>query len=435
MNANSVSTNSINSTILIVDDEPLYLDLLGKLLEPHYRVRVANSGARALEALCSEPSPDLILLDVLMADMNGFDVLRKIRENTATHDIPVIFITSLHDDDSEQHGLELGAVDYVHKPLKNLTVLSRVRTQLDAKAARDMLRRNNQRLKNEVAEGACALEQAQRQLLQGEKMAAMGQLAAGIAHEINNPVSFVGSNLGTLETYLNEIFSVIAAYENGAAALGPHPAFEAAKALQQELDYDFLQRDSKALLAESKDGIKRVRQIVSDLRDFSRISENDWEWTDLHRGLDSTLNIVWNELKYHCTIEKNYGDLPPVRCLAAQLNQVFMNLLVNAAQAIERKGKITITTQPGNKGEVRIIISDTGKGIAAENLSHIFEPFYTTKPAGKGTGLGLSLSQNIIARHHGQLEASSEIGQGATFTITLPVDACLAQEESEKNED
>ncbi|EKE16649.1 MAG: pas [uncultured bacterium] len=370
-----------------------------------------------------------------MADMNGFDVLRKIRENTATHDIPVIFITSLHDDDSEQHGLELGAVDYVHKPLKNLTVLSRVRTQLDAKAARDMLRRNNQRLKNEVAEGACALEQAQRQLLQGEKMAAMGQLAAGIAHEINNPVSFVGSNLGTLETYLNEIFSVIAAYENGAAALGPHPAFEAAKALQQELDYDFLQRDSKALLAESKDGIKRVRQIVSDLRDFSRISENDWEWTDLHRGLDSTLNIVWNELKYHCTIEKNYGDLPPVRCLAAQLNQVFMNLLVNAAQAIERKGKITITTQPGNKGEVRIIISDTGKGIAAENLSHIFEPFYTTKPAGKGTGLGLSLSQNIIARHHGQLEASSEIGQGATFTITLPVDACLAQEESEKNED
>ena len=432
MNVNAVSDNAGRdaSTILIVDDEPLYLKLLGELLGPHYRVRAANSGVRALEALATEPCPDLILLDVLMADLDGFEVLRQIRENPATCDIPVIFITSLHDDDSEQHGLELGAVDYVHKPLKNLTVLSRVRTQLDAKAARDMLRRNNQRLKNQVAEGACALEKAQRQLLQGEKMAAMGQLAAGIVHEINNPIGFVGSNLGTLENYLNDIFTIVAAYEDAALQAPPNPALKGVQALRQALDYDFLQQDTKALLTESREGIKRVRQIVSDLRDFSRISDNDWEWADLHRGMDSTINIVWNELKYHCTIEKHYGELPLVRCLPSQLNQVFMNLLVNAAQAIEDKGTITISTGRVGESEVCINITDTGEGIPAQNLTHIFEAFYTTKPVGKGTGLGLSLSRSIIERHNGKIEVSSEVGQGTTFTITLPIDAGIAREET-----
>ncbi|MDD2744199.1 MAG: response regulator, partial [Rhodocyclaceae bacterium] len=210
---NTKQIQQADSTILIVDDEPLFLNALGELLRPHYHVRVATSGERALAALINEPRPDLILLDVMMPEMDGFEVLRRIQADESLREIPVIFITALHDDDSEQHGLALGAADYVHKPLKNLTVLSRVRAQLDAKAARDMLRKNNLRLTDQVAQGACALEQAQKQLLQSEKLAAMGQLAAGIAHEINNPVGFVGSNLTTLETYLQDIFAIVGAYE------------------------------------------------------------------------------------------------------------------------------------------------------------------------------------------------------------------------------
>lgn len=422
-----------DSTILIVDDEPLFLNALGELLRPHYHVRVATSGERALAALSNKPRPDLILLDVMMQKMDGFEVMRRIQADESLRDIPVIFITALHDDDSEQHGLALGAADYVHKPLKNLTILSRVRAQLDAKAAREMLRKNNLRLTDQVAQGACALEQAQEQLLQAEKMAAMGQLAAGIAHEINNPVGFIGSNLTTLETYLQDIFAIVGAYEH-AAALESGPAFDTARAMQRDLDFDFIKKDTVDLLAESRDGIGRVRQIVRDLKDFSRMEGTDWQWADLHKGLDSTLNIVWNELKYHCVVTKNYGVLPKVNCLPNQLNQVFMNLLMNAAQAMAERGTIIITTEPIGDAAVRISIEDNGRGIPAASLSRIFDPFYTTKPIGQGTGLGLSLSASIIDHHHGSIEVTSEVGK-TVFAITLPVDCSRKQNLSPGSDD
>lgn len=405
-------------TILIIDDEPIFLEALGELLSPHYHVRAANSGEKALQALATEPTPDLVLLDVLMPDIDGFEVLRRIKENEATADIPVLFITALHDEDTEQRGLEMGAADYIHKPLKGLIVLSRIRAQLEARAAREMLRKNNLLLKNQVTKDAQAIEQVQRQLLQAEKMSAMGQLAAGIAHEINNPVGYIGSNLNTLEGYLKDTFSLVDAYEKGVAAAD----FSAAAAQREAIDYSFLQQDTMTLLFESKAGVERVRKIVSDLRDFSRISDNDWEWSDLHRGLESTLNIVWNELKYHCTVVKHYGELPLVRCLPSQINQVFINLLVNASQAIEGAGTITITTEASDD-QVRVIIADTGKGIPPEAIDKIFEPFFTTKPVGKGTGLGLSLSKGIVERHRGSLTVASAPGEGARFTMTLPIDA------------
>jgi signal transduction histidine kinase len=411
-----------SGTILIVDDDPLNLTALGALLEPHYRVRAANSGERALQAVASNPPPDLILLDILMPGMDGFDVLRHLRENPDTRDIPVIIITALHDEDKEQQGLELGAADYVHKPIKSVIVLSRIRAQLDAKAARDMLRSTNQRLTHQVEEGAHALEQAQTQLLQVEKMAAMGQLAAGIAHEINNPVGFVGSNLVTLESYLQDMFALVAAYEQVDAESGSNPAFVPVHSLRKALNYDYLKRDIGDLLAESRDGIARVRQIVRDLKDFSHVSETEWQWADLHQGLDSTLNIVWNELKYHCTVTKHYGELPLVQCLPSQLNQVFMNLLVNAAHAIDGQGDITISTERVDEKSVRIIFADTGRGIAKEDLPRVFEVFYTTKPVGQGTGLGLSLARGIMLRHGGTIEVTSVVGQGTRFTLTLPIE-------------
>jgi two-component system, NtrC family, sensor kinase len=419
----STPAGAPRATLLIVDDTPQNLVVLGELLMPFYRVRAVDSGERALVAAQTEPRPDLILLDVMMPGMDGTEVLRRLRAEPGTSDIPVVFVTALQDEADEQRGFELGAADYIHKPICGPIVLSRIRAQLDAKAARDMLKKNNQRLATQVSEGADALELAQHALLQSEKLAAMGQLAAGVAHEINNPIGFVGSNLGTLEGYLNDLFSIISAYEKVEATPGSDPgSFAEVRQLKQSLNYEFLKDDLRDLVAESKDGIARVRRIARDLKDFSRASNNDWEWSDIHAGIDSTLNIIWNELKYHCTVKKQYGPLPHIRCLPSQLNQVFMNLLVNAGHAIEERGEISITTECDGNDAVRIMIADTGKGIPPESLVRIFEPFYTTKPAGMGTGLGLSVVSDIIERHHGHIEVVSEVGRGTTFIITLPVE-------------
>jgi PAS domain S-box-containing protein len=262
------------------------------------------------------------------------------------------------------------------------------------------------------------LEEAHNQLLQSEKLASIGQLAAGVAHELNNPIGFVHSNLGSLDGYLQDLFAIIDASESEGDALA------AVQRLKAEKDYTFVKRDIGALMAESRDGLARVRKIVQDLKDFSRVGEAEWQWADLHKGLDSTLNIVWNELKYKCTVRKEYGELPEVHCLPSQLNQVFMNLLVNAGQAIVDHGEITIRT--GRDGDrVWVEVGDTGAGIPQENLNRIFEPFFTTKPVGKGTGLGLSLSYGIVVKHRGKIEVKSVVGKGSTFRVILPIDPLL----------
>ena len=411
-------------TILLVDDEPANLGVLHELLRPYFHVQVARSGKAALQVLEAEPCPDLILLDVMMPDMDGYAVLAQLRKLPATRDIPVIFVTALDSCDSEQRGLELGAADYITKPIAPAIVLARVQVQLEARQARDLLKKTNLQLLDKVMQGAHSLEQAQAQLLQTEKMASIGQLAAGVAHEINNPIAFVSSNLNTLQAYLESFLAIVQAYDQADQASGSTPAFAGARQLKRENGFEELRKDTFDLINESKDGMARVRKIVQDLKDFSHVSDTLWEWSDLHAGLDSTLNIVWNELKYHCTVVKNYGVLPDIKCLPTQLNQVFMNLLVNAGHAIEAKGKgqITITTECAGDTAVRVIISDTGTGIAAHALTHIFEPFFTTKPVGKGTGLGLSLAWRIVERHKGKIEVASVAGQGTTFTVTLPID-------------
>jgi PAS domain S-box-containing protein len=276
------------------------------------------------------------------------------------------------------------------------------------------------------------LQQAQSQLLQSEKMASIGQLAAGVAHEINNPIGYVYSNLGSLQKYLDELFNVVEAYEKVEPLLAPHQeAMAGIRAMKEKADLGFLKEDVAALMSESREGITRVKKIVQNLKDFSHAgSDEEWEWVDLHQGLDSTLNIVWNEIKYKADVNKEYGKIPEVECLSSQLNQVFMNLMVNAAHAIEERGTITIRT--GTEGDqVWIEVSDTGKGIAPEHLSKIFDPFFTTKPVGKGTGLGLSVSYSIIQTHHGNIKVTSEVGKGTTFRITVPVKQPAKQAEEQ----
>jgi two-component system NtrC family sensor kinase len=266
------------------------------------------------------------------------------------------------------------------------------------------------------------LQDIQSQLLQSEKMASIGQLAAGVAHEINNPIGYVYSNLGSLQKYLDDVFSVLDAYEKFEPLLASHAeAISVVRAIKQKADLEFLREDVAALMGESREGITRVKKIVQDLKDFSHVgSEEEWQQADLRHGIDSTLNIVNNEIKYKAEVKKEYGDIPYVECLPPQLNQVFMNLLVNAAHAIEERGTILIRTGAEN-GVVWVEVSDTGKGISPENLSRIFDPFFTTKPVGTGTGLGLSVSYSIIQKHHGSINVASEVGKGTTFRIALPV--------------
>jgi signal transduction histidine kinase len=205
------------------------------------------------------------------------------------------------------------------------------------------------------------------------------------------------------------------------AANLPNPEVAELKALKKKIDIEFLQKDIKSLLRESREGLERVKKIVLDLKNFSR-SESDeiWQWADIHVGLESTLTIVWNELKHKCEVKKEFGTLPQVYCLPSQINQVFMNLLVNAAQAIQTRGVITIRTGSADN-QVWIEISDTGSGIPADILPRIFDPFFTTKPIGSGTGLGLPVSYGIIEHHHGKIEVNSEVGKGSTFRVILPV--------------
>jgi len=264
------------------------------------------------------------------------------------------------------------------------------------------------------------LAMAEQQLLQSEKMASIGQLAAGVAHEINNPIGFINSNLNTLRDYVADLLRLIDAHERGPAE---------AAAVAREIDLGYLREDLGNMIEESLDGIARVRRIVQDLKDFSHVDHGEWLWADLHKNLDSTLNIVNNEVKYIADVKRDlFAGLPPVYCNASQINQVFMNMLVNAAHAIRARvqlgdiarGLITVTTAVEGD-DVRLTIADTGCGIAREHLARIFDPFFTTKPVGQGTGLGLSLSYSIVRKHGGSITVDSEPGRGSAFHLRLPI--------------
>ena len=293
-----------------------------------------------------------------------------------------------------------------------------------------LLHRESQERIHQLEDLNDRLEEAQHQLLQSEKLASIGQLAAGVAHEINNPIGYVNSNLSTLRGYLKDILGLVQHYESIEGELTDKPeVLTAITDLKEELDIDYLREDSLELMDECDEGITRVKKIVQDLKDFSRVDSGDWEWADLHAGIDTTLNVVWNEIKYKAEVEKEYGELPNVRCMPSQLNQVFMNLMVNAAQAMDERGKITICTR-AEGDDVLVDVSDSGKGMAPETLKKVFDPFFTTKPVGKGTGLGLSLSYGIMQKHGGTIEVESEVGKGTTFHIRLPAKGAVTGQES-----
>jgi two-component system NtrC family sensor kinase len=284
-------------------------------------------------------------------------------------------------------------------------------------AETELLRRNA-----ELTELNGKLSMAQEQLVQSEKLASIGQLAAGVAHEINNPIGYIFSNFNSLSIYIEKLFAMLAAYEKAESRITAADVAAGLAAMRQQVELEFLKEDIPVLMSESKEGIVRVRKIVQDLKDFSRVdAAQEWQWANLHLGIDSTLNIVSNEVKYKADVVKQYGDIPDIECLPSEINQIVMNMVVNAAHAMgSARGTITIRT--GVEGDnVVLEISDTGGGIPKENLSRIFDPFFTTKPVGQGTGLGLSLSYGIVQKHQGHIDVDSEIGKGTRFRITLPI--------------
>jgi PAS domain S-box-containing protein len=280
-----------------------------------------------------------------------------------------------------------------------------------------------------IAQDLSMMRTLETQLLQSEKMASIGQLAAGVAHEINNPMGFIYSNLGTLNEYIEDLSDILGSYADLDKAVEAGDLDKARAQLQsisakkQSLDLEYMLSDIGQLIEESREGADRVRKIVLNLKEFSHVDKDEKIPANINNGLESTLNIVWNELKYKADVKKDYGEIPEVSCYIQELNQVFMNLLVNAAHAIEGHGTITVRTY-SEKDHVCIAISDTGKGMSPKVQKRIFEPFYTTKVVGEGTGLGLSIGYGIVVdKHGGQLLVDSSENLGTTFTIKIPIGA------------
>ena len=286
----------------------------------------------------------------------------------------------------------------------------------DRKKAAEELTRKNLRLNEALA----AIKRSQAKVLHQEKMASIGQLAAGVAHEIDNPIGFINSNLSTLGKYLSRLSGFLAVQSECIAAGAPPEQAESVRQQKATLKIDYIVKDLEDLVRESLEGAERVRSIVADLKSFSRADESEFKQADLNDCLRSTINIVWNEIKYKATLKKELGEIPRTRCYPQQMNQVFMNLLVNAAYAIEQQGVITVRSWEED-GYVCVSVADTGRGIPEANLNRIFDPFFTTKEVGKGTGLGLSITYDIVKKLNGEITVRSEPGEGTVFTVRIPV--------------
>ncbi|WP_413198896.1 sensor histidine kinase [Nostoc piscinale] len=411
--------------ILIVDDNPTNLSVLSEALAGEgWRFRVAVDGESAI-AQAERNQPELILLDVQMPGIDGFETCRRLKANPATQNIPIIFTTALADTESKIHGFSLGAVDYIPKPFAQAEVIARVRVHLQ-------LQQLTQSLEEQVRDRTAALQKAQVQLVQQEKLSTLGELIAGIAHEMNNPIGFIVNNIPPLQEYIADITKLLQLYEQEY----PVPTAKITTFIHN-LDLPFVLEDLEKIVSSIEVGSERIQHLSTSLRSFSRSDSDTKLPADLHTGMDSTLLILQHRLKPNgdrpaIEVIRAYGKLPHVHCYIGEMNQVFMNLLANAIDALDEaiiQGKmsdripqIQITTDVNSQQMAVIKIADNGIGIPERLKQRLFEPLFTTKPVGKGTGLGLSIAHQIIVeKHNGTMEVNSQPGIGTEFTIAIPI--------------
>jgi two-component system NtrC family sensor kinase len=427
--------------ILLVDDSRSVLAVFANRLGAFgHEVCPAENGAVAVE-MFRECAPDLVLMDIEMPVMNGFEASTRIRDFETSQKwawTPIIFLTSVDTTDNFVTSIDAGGDDLIAKNVPDAVLRAKLKAMARVAGLRQELLLANQKMENDIrlrkiAEAELSercieltevnqmLSRVQQQLIQTEKLASIGQLAAGVAHEINNPIGYVLSNIGTLGNYLDNLIKVVNHYESAEPSIAAEQR-SAIQSLRRDLDIDYIKNDSPVLIHESREGIGRVKRIVQDLNEFSQIGNaQEWGFADLHPGIDATLNLVAKDLQDKAEVIKDYGSLPEIECLPKQLNQVFMNLLVNAAHAMgEARGRITIRTRLADD-TVCLEFVDNGCGIPDEIKAKLFDPFFTTKPVGKGSGLGLSLSYGIVKSHGGRIEVDSEVGKGSCFRVVLPL--------------
>lgn len=436
--------SDIAETILVIDDSLVNLSLLSSILSSAgYKVLIETNSKNAINEVKTN-IVDLILLDVVMPKIDGFEICKILKSAPETRDIPIIFMTALTDMQQKVKGFNLGAVDYITKPFQKEEVLARIQVQLKLRRLNLELGEQKQQLEQRVQERTSELSQAlealkktQLQLVQSEKISSLGQLVAGIAHEVNNPLNFISSNLHHATNYVQDLINLVQLYQKKY----PHPGAEIEEQIVA-MDIEHVQEDLPKLISSMKLGSDRLREIIQSLRNFSRADRVQKKAVNIHDGLETTLMILQYRLKAvpkrpAIKVIKDYGNLPLIKCYPGQLNQVFMNLLANAIDAIEEsfvnsqpmtndKEKMTIPTiriyTVADNEKVTIRIADNGLGMSESVQSQIFNPFFTTKPEGKGTGLGLSISHQIVVEEHGgELNCNSVLGEGCEFTIQIPI--------------
>ena len=418
--------------ILVVDDLPDNLRLVSNLLiHQGYVVRKATNGTMALRSAQAEP-PDMILLDINMPDLDGYEVCRQLKTFDNTRAIPVIFLSALDDAIDKVKAFQVGGVDYITKPFQVEEMLIRIQTQLKVQRLTQTLEQQVEQRTTELSQALHYLKETQLQLVQHEKMSALGNLVAGIAHEINNPVGFIAGNLQPAIDYINDLFRLIDFYQTKMPDVEPDIA---------DIDLEYLREDLPKLIDSMKLGVQRISHISTSLRTFSRADQDYKVPFNIHEGIDSTIMILKHRLKANddrpeIEIVKNYANLPQIECFPGQLNQVFMNILANAIDALEdsnigrsfrdielKPNRITVKTELSNDSQfVSIRIQDNGIGMRDDVKQKIFEHLFTTKCVGKGTGLGLAIAHQIVVeKHHGAIAVNSTLGEGTQFVITLPV--------------
>lgn len=429
-----LQSNSIR--ILLVDDNPNNLKVLAEAISTcGWKALMATDGESAIEQ-SEYAQPDLILLDVMMPGLDGFETCRRLKTSPITQPIPVIFMTALSESTDKVKGLEIGAVDYITKPFQQEEVLARLKLHLKISYLTRTLEQRVEERTKELSQSLEQLQNTQLQLIQSEKMSTLGQLVAGIGHEINNPIGFIVGNLSHIKEYSHSLLRLIDLQQKKLPEINSEIA-----ELIEKIDLEYIVEDLPNLLQSMQQGIIRLQEISLSLRTFARADISSKVAFQVHEGIDSTLMLLKHRLKANSErpeiqVIKKYSYLDPVQCYPGQLNQVFMNLIANAIDAFDQchlsgncqeSNKFPIitliTSTDAQEDSIRIHIKDNGSGIAPEIQARIFDPSFTTKPVGKGTGLGLAISYQIIVdKHQGKIQCLSSPGEGTEFIITLPLE-------------